>query len=211
MRRQSRGGNEEANDVANEVAGKMDQARSEMRSGARRSQGRWWFLGAVTLAWLVLALLRPELLAPAWSRFAGLLLEVLPALVLVFLFLLIANLFSEKPWIERHMGREGGKRGWFIALGAGVLAAGPPWPWYALAGQMMRRGVRPGLAAAFLYARAIKLPMLPLLIHYFGLAYSLVLSFWLLVFAFLGGLAMQRLMPENRHWDTDLHQGTSTP
>ena len=164
--------------------------------------GRWLFLAAVLVAWGVLALFRPELLAPAWQRFSGLLAEMLPALLLVFIFLFLANLLAERPWIERHMGQEGGLRGWLVALGAGVLSAGPPWPWYALAGQLMKRGVRPGLAAAFLYARAIKLPMLPLLIHYFGLAYSVVLSFWLLVFAILVGLAMQRLVPENRHWDS---------
>jgi uncharacterized membrane protein YraQ (UPF0718 family) len=158
------------------------------------SQGRGWFLLGVLLVWAAAWVWAPDRIGPALALFASLLASVLPALGLVFLFLLLANLFSERPWVERHLGQESGWRGWLLSLGAGVLSAGPPLPWYALAGQLMGRGVRPGLAATFLYARAVKLPMLPLLIHYFGLAYTLVLTAWLLVLAVLTGLVMQRLM-----------------
>ena len=178
---------------------------------AGKPSGRWLFLVAVVLAWLLLALFQPDLLEPAWQRFLTLVSEMAPALLLVGVFLFIANLFSERPWIAQHMGQGAGLRGWFIALGAGVLAAGPPWPWYALAGQLMQRGVQPGLAAAFLYARTIKLPMLPLLIHYFGLGYSLVLLFWLLMLAVVVGLVMQRLMPHNPDLTSYLSQGTHLP
>jgi hypothetical protein len=43
-------------------------------------------------------------------------------------------------------------------------------------------------AAAFLYARALKFPLLPLLIHYFGPTYTLVFSVYLVVAAVLSGL-----------------------
>jgi hypothetical protein len=55
--------------------------------------------------------------------------------------------------------------------------------------------MRPSTAAVFLYARAIKLPLLPLLFHYFGAAYSVVLSLYLAGFALLSGLVMERLDP----------------
>jgi uncharacterized membrane protein YraQ (UPF0718 family) len=160
---------------------------------SRHGPGGWLFLAGVLLIWLAAAALAPARIAPALALFRQLLGEVLPALGLVFALLLLANLFAERPWIERHLGREAGARAWIVALAAGVLAAGPPWPWYALAGQFMRRGIRPGPTAAFLYARAVKLPLLPLLVHYFGLAYAVSLSVWLLLLAVLGGLAMQRL------------------
>jgi hypothetical protein len=41
--------------------------------------------------------------------------------------------------------------------------------------------------ATLLYARAIKLPLLPLMAHYFGLRYTLILSAWIPGFAFLNG------------------------
>jgi uncharacterized membrane protein YraQ (UPF0718 family) len=170
-------------------------AGATTETGKPRRPGAWLFLAGVLLAWLAAAVLAPARVGPALDLFRQLLGEVLPALGLVFVLLFLANLFAERPWIERHLGREAGVRAWLVALAAGVLAAGPPWPWYALAGQFMRRGIAPGVAAAFLYARAVKLPLLPLLVHYFGLAYAVTLGIWLLLLAVLGGLAMERLAP----------------
>jgi predicted Fe-Mo cluster-binding NifX family protein len=53
--------------------------------------------------------------------------------------------------------------------------------------------MRASTAAVFLYARAIKLPLLPLLFHYFGSAYSVVLSLYLAGFALLSGIVMERV------------------
>jgi hypothetical protein len=50
--------------------------------------------------------------------------------------------------------------------------------------------MRASLASAFLYSRAIKLPLLPLMVHYFGGLYTAVLCIYLLVFAFVSGIAM---------------------
>lgn len=168
-----------------------------MKSG-RPGPGRWLFLASVVLAWGAAALWAPDRLGPALRTYLSLLGQMLPALGLVFALLFVANLFMERPWVERHMGRDAGLRGWLFALGAGLLAAGPPWPWYGFAGQLMARGVRPGLAAAFLYARAVKPPLLPLLVFYFGLAYTVTLTAWLLVLAVVVGLAVQRLLPDHR-------------
>lgn len=43
-----------------------------------------------------------------------------------------------------------------------------------------------------LYARAIKLPLLPLMADYFGAPFTLVLSGWILAFAWLSGFVMRR-------------------
>jgi hypothetical protein len=49
------------------------------------------------------------------------------------------------------------------------------------------------LAAVFLYSRAVKLPFLPLMIHYFGTAYTLVLCLYLLGFSIMNGVLMVKL------------------
>ena len=54
--------------------------------------------------------------------------------------------------------------------------------------------MRTGLISVFLYTRAIKLPLVPLLIHYFGLAYSLTLCGYLILFSFPAGLMLERLV-----------------
>jgi phosphoenolpyruvate carboxylase len=53
--------------------------------------------------------------------------------------------------------------------------------------------MRASLAAVFLYSRAIKLPLLPLMIQYFGTNYTLVLCLYLLGFSFVSGALMAKL------------------
>jgi uncharacterized membrane protein YraQ (UPF0718 family) len=165
---------------------------------AQRSFGGWIFLGLALLAWGAVALLAPPHAHKTFTLFVGLLGRVLPALAVVFLLLFIANLVTEQSWIERHLERRSGLGGWLIAVSAGVLAAGSLYAWYALVGELKQKGLRPGLAAAFLYAFSVKLPLLPLLVHYFGLTYALVLNAWLILFAVFGGLLIERLEGDNR-------------
>ena len=83
-----------------------------------------------------------------------------------------------------------------FGLAAGMLSTGPAYAWYGLLADLRTRGMRSALLAVLLYARAIKLPLLPLLAHYFGFAYMLVLSLFIALFALLNGWAMERLFPE---------------
>lgn len=70
----------------------------------------------------------------------------------------------------------------------------PVYPWYALLGEFRSKGMRTGLMAVFLHTRAIKLPLLPLLIHYFGLAYTLTLFGYLILLSLPAGLLLERLV-----------------
>jgi hypothetical protein len=89
--------------------------------------------------------------------------------------------------MKRQDAKGGHGRWWFLAVVAALYAvcAGLA-PELALRG----KGMRASTAAVFLYARAIKLP---LLVHYFGSAYSVVLSLYLAGFALLSGFVMERI------------------
>lgn len=163
----------------------MKEARSHLKG--------WIFLGAVVLVWLAVAVIAPEYAARAITLFSGLLMKVLPTLALVFVLLFLANLLTDQPWLKRGLASRPGLHGWLIAVVAGVLASGSLYVWYALVGELRQKGMRPGLAAAFLYAFSVKLPLLPLLVHFFGLTYAVVLNAYLILFAVLGALLVERL------------------
>ncbi len=55
--------------------------------------------------------------------------------------------------------------------------------------------MRPALIAVFLYSRGVKLPLSPLLVHYFGLTYTLLLASYMMVFSLLGGIIMEKILP----------------
>jgi len=165
----------------------MKQKRKKTRPGG------WLFLLLVLAVYGVIGVVEPETAREALGFFARIMQDVLLFLVIVFFLLLATDLLLEPEWIKRNLGREAGLRGWLMALAGGVLAAGPIYPWYALLGELREKGMRASLAAVFLYSRAIKLPLLPLMIHYFGFAYTLLLCLYLLGFSVLSGILMVKL------------------
>jgi uncharacterized membrane protein YraQ (UPF0718 family) len=167
-----------------------------MEQPRKRRRGGWWFLAAVLALYAVVGFTDPVGTEKALGFFGQVMAQVLPVLGLVFILLLLANLLLDEKRIKRHLGRESGVRGWLAALAGGVLSVGPVYAWYALLAEMRGKGMRSALIATFLYSRALKLPLLPLMIHYFGLAYTIVLSMYLLVFAIIGGLVHERIMSE---------------
>lgn len=163
------------------------------RKKGKTGFGGWLFLLLVLVAHGVVALLDPEAAGQALRLFGKVMQGVLPALVITFVLLLATDLFFQPKWIRRRLGREAGATGWLLAAVGGVLATGPVYAWYPLLGELREKGMHPSLAAVFLYSRAIKLPLLPVMIHYFGGAYTLVLCFYILGFSAINGALVAKL------------------
>jgi len=112
---------------------------------------------------------------------------------LVFLLLFIANLMLEPKRIKRYLGKESGIKGWVTAVFGGILSVGSIYAWYTMLSELQQKGMRNALIAVFLYCRAVKLPLLPLMIHYFGVAYTLVLCLYLISFSIISGILIEKL------------------
>lgn len=156
-----------------------------MRRG--RGVGGWIFLAVVAAAYIVVAAAQPELGRRAWDSFIDLLHRVAPVLLFVWVLMFVAQLLLGRERIERWLGARSGARGWLLACASGALAGGPIYPWYALLAELHGKGMRTPLVAVFLYSRALKLPLLPLMAHYFGGRFVAVLSLLIVAFAFVSG------------------------
>jgi uncharacterized membrane protein YraQ (UPF0718 family) len=159
----------------------------------RNASGGWIFLLIMLSVYVVIAAVDTGMAVRALKFSAKVMHDIWPVLIIVFFLLLAADLFLRPEWINRNLGRESGIRGWLMAAFGGVLAAGPVYAWYALLGELRDKGMRTSLAAVFLYSRAIKIPLLPLLIHYFGITYTLVLYSCLLGFSIVNGILLLSL------------------
>lgn len=159
----------------------------------QRKLGGWLFLALVLTAYGATAWIDPGLARDAFADFLSVFGKVMPVLALVFVMLFLGELFLSPKRVEGWLGQRSGLRGWILALAAGVLSSGPVYAWYAMLAELRSKGMRTALAAAALYARAIKLPLLPFLAHYFGWRYTLVLSLFVAGFSILNGLIMERL------------------
>lgn len=156
--------------------------------------GGWLFLAVAAIAVACTALADAALAREALTAFQGMLEAVLPVLGLVLILMFLGECCLTPARTQAWLGHGSGLKGWMLALLAGVISTGPVYTWYALLAELRAKGMRTALVAVLLYARAIKLPLLPLMVHYFGLHYTLVLSLLIAAFSILNGVVMERLM-----------------
>jgi uncharacterized membrane protein YraQ (UPF0718 family) len=166
---------------------------------AVRIPASWLYVAFGLAAHGVGVLLDPAVARVALASFMDMTRTILPVLGLVFVLMYLAERFLTPARTRSWLGRDSGAKGWLLALTAGMLSTGPAYAWYGLLADLRARGMRSALLAVLLYARAIKLPLLPLLAHYFGFAYMLVLSLFIALFALLNGWAMERFFPESEN------------
>lgn len=156
------------------------------------ARANWLFLGMVALLYAVVAAVDATVIARAFSFFASIARQVIPVLVLVFVLVFLTNLFIRPETVGRHLGAGAGLRGWMIALAAGIVSTGPVFLWYPMLADLREKGMRTAFIATFLSARAIKLALIPLMIFYFGTAFTVVLTAYLAGFSLVAGYLTER-------------------
>jgi len=162
-----------------------------MRSG-------WIMLIISTSLYGTLYVLRPELFVPALKGSQAILIQIAPVLLLVVLIMTVMNMFIEPKKIAKHLGEKSGVKGWFIAIIGGIISHGPGYIWYPLIEDMRKHGAKDGLVVTFFYARAIKIPWLPVMVAYFGLTYTIVISLYVILAALAQGLLTQHFFSTER-------------
>ncbi len=151
------------------------------------------FFAAVLIGYGVLAFYNRDGVLTALQKSGMILLKILPILAVVILMTAAINYFLQPKQIVKHLGKESGVKGWLSMLFAGVISHGPMYAWYPLIDDLRRHGMRDGLIVVFFYARAIKIPLLPMMIDYFGLLFTLILSCYILLGAIIQGLMLEKL------------------
>lgn len=156
------------------------------------------FLLVVVLLYVVALLVCPERAASAFAFGLKMLTKLAPVLVLVFFLMFVANYFIKPSWIKNHVGHDSGIKGVLVSITAGIISMGPIYVWYGMLHDFRKKGMRPAFTAMFLYSRSIKLPLLPLMVHYFGIIYTVVLLCYMTLFAALNGFFTEWLAPEKK-------------
>ncbi|KPJ87198.1 MAG: hypothetical protein AMJ53_18530 [Gammaproteobacteria bacterium SG8_11] len=162
----------------------------------QRSYGGWWFLAVGLIIYIITALFDRNLVLTSIDFFSGLLGKVVPVLLLVFGLIFLFNYFFNPQIINRYLGAKSGFAGWLLAIIGGILSTGPVTAWYVMLRDLRQQGMTSSLAAVFLYSRAVKLPLLPLLIYYFGFHYTVVLCVYLIGFSMINGFIIGRVHPD---------------
>jgi len=159
-----------------------------------KKRSGWIMLGITALLYAAALYFAPSMAHSALDKSLNILKMIAPIILIVFfLMALFGSLIKPKRAAE-YLGNNSGPIAWLIALLGGVLSHGPSYAWYPMLSELRNNGVRDGLIVTFFYARAIKLPWLPVMISYFGTGFTLVLSIYILLGAWLQGVLADKLM-----------------
>lgn len=160
-------------------------------------------LGGVVAVYILLFLFDESNARKALSEGIEVLKMVMPIVLIVFFLMGLVNITIDKERISRHFGKESGLRGWFYAIVAGILSHGPAYVWYPFLQNLREHGAKDSLVFTFLYARSIKIPWIPLMVSYFGWAFTGFFSLYIVVAALLQGVIveiMEKMLESRKHF-----------
>ena len=141
---------------------------------------------SVLLIYGILFVIMPDRALLAIRSSGKLFLIILMPLSLVFILMVILNLFLKPTHIAQCLGKGAGIKGIILSATAGVISMGPIYAWYPMLKTLQEKGVDSSLIAVFLGNRAVKPFLLPIMISYFGWTYVLIL----VVFTILGSIGV---------------------
>jgi len=159
----------------------------------QKSNKGWYFLGIIVLIHSILMIVDPRKAESSLNFALNIFYRVFPALIFVFLLMVIINIFVEPGHVQKYLGRGSGIKGWLFAIISGIISTGPVYMWYPMLRQLKMNGARTALISVFLFNRSVKPPLLPLLIMYFGVKYAIVLTVIIIISSPLQGWLVEKI------------------
>jgi uncharacterized membrane protein YraQ (UPF0718 family) len=164
-----------------------------LRKLMERVGAGWIFLLIAFLIYLVSGLFFYPVFEGSLLTFGRMFLNIIPVLVLVFFFMFLTNLVLTNERTVEYLGEKSGLKGWMVAISGGILSTGPIYMWYPLLSDLKEKGMKSSLIATFLYNRTVKIPLLPIMIYYFGWMFTIILTIYMIVFSVIDGLIVGRI------------------
>ena len=153
----------------------------------------WSLLASVAIIYSIAAMANPSLAAQSFWAFIRIFIDALPVIFAVFGIMFLTNIFLKARDVSGLIGKGSVVRGWVLATAVGIVSSGPIYMWYPLLSVLKEMGMKNSLIAVFLYNRAVKIPLLPLMIFYFGWQFVAVLTVLMIVFSVLNGMLVEKL------------------
>ena len=151
------------------------------------------FILLIILVYVFLFFAEPSLANQSVLAFWRLLLNIIPVLALVFVIMFLANLVLQAETTVKYLGEKSGLKGWAVAVFGGILSTGPIYMWYPLLSDLKEKGMKDSLIATFLYNRAVKIPLMPMMIYYFGWMFLIILTIYMLIFSIINGVIVGKI------------------
>lgn len=143
------------------------------------------FPSAVVLAYALLWLLSPAHGLAALKASCHVCRQIAPALCIAFAVMVTLNMLVKPVHVKRLLGKATKARGVVLSTSGGILSMGPIYAWYPLLKEFRVKGASDFHIANFLCCRAVKPPLLPFVVAYFGWFFTIVLTVFMVASSLL--------------------------
>jgi len=134
------------------------------------------------VVYAILFVVFPDKALVAIKSSGNIFLSMLIPLVLIFVLMLLLNLYLKPAWVVKFLGKGSGFKSIALSAVAGIISTGPIYAWYPMLKDLKEKGAGDAPITIFLYNRAVKPFLLPVMINYFGWLYVVILTV-LMIFA----------------------------
>lgn len=164
----------------------MSRGSARETKGGRALKRISLFPVFVLAFYVILYAVSPNTALRALKASANISLTICVPLALVFVVMLLLNLLVRPAQIAGLFGKGAGMKGMLLSIAAGIISMGPIFAWYPLMKKLREEGAGEAPIAVFLYNRAVKPFLLPMMIAYFGWAYVVIVT----TLTILGSIAL---------------------
>jgi uncharacterized membrane protein YraQ (UPF0718 family) len=168
-----------------------------MTSGIKNLPRGLQFLVLMIVLYLATGLVRYSYLAAISKNLLKNVVEILPVLFWAFFIVFLVNYFIKPEAIKKHLGHDSGMKGWLYTLLGSILISGPPYVIFPILKELRGHGMKYSLLAAFLNNRNVQPAFLPVMAYYFGLPFTIILSFYVIIFSILTGVIIGQLVKDD--------------
>ena len=144
----------------------------------------------ILVIYVILFVISPDKAGLAIESSGNVFLSMTIPLSLVFLIMLLINLFLKPAAVAKFLGKGSGIKGIVLSAAAGIISTGPIYAWYPLLKDLKEKGAGESSIAIFLYNRAVKPFLLPVMISYFGWVYVVILTIIMVIASVIVGFSV---------------------
>jgi uncharacterized membrane protein YraQ (UPF0718 family) len=169
-----------------------------LQSKKLKSTFHIWILPAIViLLYIIFFIINPEKTVQGLVNTGNTLYNMLAPLLIVFLIMLLINIFLKPSYIVKFLGKDAGFKGIALSIALGIISTGPIYTWYPLLKDLKDKGADYKTIAIFLHNRSIKPFLLPIMIAYFGLIYIVILTVLTIICSVGMGYIISSLMKDD--------------
>jgi len=138
---------------------------------SEKSYAGWYFLLIVAILYLITGFLKIDAVLPSLEFSLRIIKNIIPIFIVIFALMVALDCLVSPENVRRYLDKSAGLKRWLIA----------------------KKGVKYGFIATFLYNRAVKPPLIPMIILYFGLKYTVVLTIVMIIISIIQGIIFERI------------------